>query len=97
MALMHLCRAMTYPISGRAMTKAKQQIVLWGVARLAVFLVIEFVLLRIVGPRLVNLHNDGALVLAVLIYAAALAALVWLVIQFWSFRARLAEVDTRFD
>lgn len=86
---------MTPLTSGPQMAKAKQRILLRAAAKAALVLLLDFVLVRIVGPDLINLHNDGALALALLIYAAALAAALWLAMQLWSDRARYSEVDAR--
>ena len=40
----------------------------------ALVLLITFVSLRVVVPALINLHNDGALILAVIVGGAAITA-----------------------
>jgi hypothetical protein len=57
--------------------------------------VLDFVLLRIWVPDLINRHNDWALAGAIAGLAAALAVGVWLVVQLWSDRSRWARLDPR--
>ena len=45
--------------------------------------VLDFVLLRIVGPNLVNMHQDLALIGAIFCAGAAVGATLWLAFQLW--------------
>ncbi len=53
--------------------------------RIAVVVVIDFVLLRIFAPDLVNLHQDWALLGAVACVALALGLTGWLALQIWPY------------
>jgi hypothetical protein len=45
--------------------------------------VIDFLLLRVLGPDLVNRHQDLALIAALACVVLALAATLWLAFQLW--------------
>ena len=54
---------------------------------------LDFLLLRIWFPDLINMHNDWALAGGLACLAAALAVTVWLVFQLWSDWSRWARLD----
>jgi len=58
----------------------------WKIGGVAV---IDFLLLRILGPDLVNRHQDLALIAAIACVVLALAATLWLVFQLWFGSRRL--------
>jgi len=56
---------------------------------------VDFLLLRIWVPDLINAHNDWALAGALACLVAAIAITVWLVVQLWSDWSRWARLDPR--
>jgi len=72
----------------------RRLIVRAGVKVLGVALA-DFILLRILAPDLVDMHQDWALVAAILCFVLAVAATVWLALQLWSDRARWRRLDPR--
>jgi hypothetical protein len=54
---------------------------------------IDFVLLRIWGPDLINLHRDWALALGLACFAAAFALIAWLAFQLWTDRSRWVRTE----
>jgi hypothetical protein len=59
--------------------------------KLVVVGVLDFVLLRILAPNLVNRHQDLALAGAVLCLVIALVATIWLGFQLWRDLKQLAD------
>lgn len=49
--------------------------------KIAAILGFEFLTLRILGPELIDMHQDLALIGAVIVFAAAILAAGWLVFQ----------------
>ena len=56
--------------------------------KIAAIALLDFLLLRILAPDLVNMHQDLALAGAILCIALAIAATGWLGLQLWSYRTR---------
>jgi hypothetical protein len=57
--------------------------------------VLDFVLLRLLGPDLVDQHSDLALAAAVACLLVAIVATIWLAQQLWSDRLRWRRLDPR--
>ena len=53
--------------------------------------VLDFVLVRIWGPDLINMHSDLALAGAIACFLLALVAAIWLVFQLWFDLRRFAD------
>ena len=53
--------------------------------------VLDFVLVRIWGPNLINLHSDLALAGAIACFLLALVAGIWLIFQLWFDLWRFAD------
>lgn len=58
-------------------------------------LLADFILLRIWGPDLINLHSDWALALGLACFAAAFALTAWLAFQLWTDRSRWVRIEPR--
>jgi hypothetical protein len=56
---------------------------------------LDFVLLRVWAPDLINMHKDLALAGGLACVAGALAVTVWLVLQLWSDWFRWVRLDPR--
>ena len=74
---------------------ARRRIIVRAGLKTIAALVVAFLLARVLGPELINLHRDWALVLAILAFLAALGAIVWLTLQLWADKAKLRDTDTR--
>lgn len=71
---------------------ARRGLIVRTVLKVAGVAVLDFVLLRILGPDLVNLHQDWALVGSLVCVAAAIAATAWLGLNLWSDRSLWARL-----
>jgi hypothetical protein len=77
------------------MVAARRRLVVRALLKIAGVAILNFVLLRILAPNLVNMHQDWALLASLACLAAAIAALVWLGFQLWSDWSRWARLDPR--
>jgi hypothetical protein len=57
--------------------------------------VLDFLLLRIFAPNLVNQHRDLALAASLACFAVAIAATAWLAYQLWVYIGRLNHARRR--
>ncbi len=86
---------MTSKPKGRARSAvlARRRLVLRAALKSVGVAVVDFVLLRLWAPDLINMHNDWALAGSLICLATALAVTVWLAFQLWSDWTRWVRLD----
>ena len=63
--------------------------------KIVAILIVDFLLLRVLGPNLVNRHQDWALAAALLCLLGAVAVTGWLGFQLWMERASWVRMHPR--
>jgi hypothetical protein len=75
--------------------EARRRLIVRAGLKIAGVAVLDFVLLRILGPDLVDMHKDWALAASLVCLLVAIAATVWLAVQLWSDGLRWRRLDPR--
>ena len=88
---------MISPDQGHAasVVAARRRLAVGAGLKLAGVAVLDFVLLRLWVPDLVNMHDDRALAAGLACLAGAIVATAWLGVQLWTARSRWIGLEPR--